>query len=219
MQVLTRTWRLKASWLRSMAEMTVLWKPWSISLKAPANPLYLSMAIYLLLLVRNSPQRHCQEYRSPIPVAAVKAATLAQPLPPSVQDGVEPVEESTAVPTSEYPVQSDPTIANAGLTELDAPPVIAITNGHTEADDAGIPQNSGFGDGAANAAAEANWDTNNDLSTSQEWVEVPRDAAETDTGVTATPAAPSNVQSWADDHPESPEVCSPFYCMKELVAL
>jgi hypothetical protein len=92
------------------------------------------------------------------------------------------------------------------LTEVDAPPATAITDVHDQTYNAGVPQNSGFGDGAANAAAEANWDANNDLSTSQEWVEVPRDATETDTGVNATPAAPSNVQSWADDQPDSLEV-------------
>ncbi|KAL2070705.1 hypothetical protein VTL71DRAFT_13731 [Oculimacula yallundae] len=113
--------------------------------------------------------------------------------------------ESEQVETSEYPVESDPTIANAGLTELDAPAATEMTNGHAEATyDQGVPANSTFGEGAANAAAEANWDNSNDLSTSQEWVEVPRDAAETDTGVTATPAAPSNTQSWADDQPDSP---------------
>jgi hypothetical protein len=73
-----------------------------------------------------------------------------------------------------------------------------------------VPQNSGFGDGAANAAAEANWDNSNDLSASQEWVEVPRDSAETDTGLAATPAAPSNVQSWADDQPDIPAEVSTF---------
>lgn len=31
---------------------------------------------------------------------------------------------------------------------------------------------------------------------------VPRDPAETETGLAATPAAPGNTQSWADDHPE-----------------
>ncbi|CAG8957501.1 hypothetical protein HYFRA_00011483 [Hymenoscyphus fraxineus] len=112
-------------------------------------------------------------------------------------------EETPAVETSEYPVQSDPTIANAGLTELDAPS--ATANGHSEisSEVQGIPQNSGFG-GEGNAAANEKWDTANDLSTSQEWVNVPRDAAETETGLTATPAAPSNVQSWADDQPDSP---------------
>jgi hypothetical protein len=77
----------------------------------------------------------------------------------------------------------------------------------TSEEASGVPANSTFGEGA-NAAAEANWDTNNDLSASQEWVEVPRDAAETDTGVTATPAANTNTQSWADDQPEAPtNVC------------
>jgi hypothetical protein len=115
------------------------------------------------------------------------------------------VHEVPAAEAVEHPVQTDPTIANAGLTEIDEPVAAVLTNGHESTyETQGIPQNSGFGDGAANAAAEANWDNSNDLSTSQEWVEVPRDATETDTGVTATPVAPSNVQSWADDQPDSP---------------
>ncbi len=136
----------------------------------------------------------------------IKAA-LAEfaPVEPVVEVEVLEVidQASEPVEASEYPVQSDPTIVNAGLTELDAP---TFANDHAELalESQGIPQNSGFGDGAANAAAEANWDNNNDLSTSQEWVEVPRDATETETGLTSTPAAPSNVQSWADDQPDSP---------------
>jgi hypothetical protein len=134
--------------------------------------------------------------------ADIKTAYSSQEPPPPA---LEPVDEDPAVETAEYPVQSDPTIANAGLTELDAPPATSMANGTHESHEVqGVPQNSGFGDGAANAAAEANWDTQNDLSQSQEWVEVPRDSAETDTGITATPAAPSNVQSWADDQPDSP---------------
>ncbi|KAE8446419.1 hypothetical protein EG329_012024 [Mollisiaceae sp. DMI_Dod_QoI] len=136
-------------------------------------------------------------------IASELLPTAAEPEVEDVE--VEPVQASSEE-TAEYPIQSDPTIANAGMTELDAPATTALTNGHTEPtwENQGIPQNSGFGEGAANAAAEANWDHSNDLSTSQEWVEVPRDATETDTGVTATPAAPSNVQSWADDQPDSP---------------
>lgn len=117
------------------------------------------------------------------------------------------VEKSTSTETvAEYPVQSDPTIVNAGLTELNAPEASAMTNGHsaTAFETRGIPTNAGIGEGAANAAAETQWDPSTEMSASQEWVEVPRDAAETDTGVTATPAAPSNVQSWADDQPDSP---------------
>lgn len=138
--------------------------------------------------------------------ADIKTASLAQVAPTPLVEESQQLQDTPAVETNEYPVQSDPTIAHAGLTEIDEPVTAALTNGHSEAtyEAQGIPQNSGFGDGAANAAAEANWDTNNDLSTSQEWVEVPRDATETDTGITATPAAPSNVQSWADDQPDSP---------------
>ncbi|KAH7410941.1 hypothetical protein BKA64DRAFT_368633 [Cadophora sp. MPI-SDFR-AT-0126] len=153
----------------------------------------------MLNLIQGSSETVTSVTGEPLSVtyADLKTASLAQI--PAVAPEAEQVE------TTEYPVESDPTIANAGLTELDAPAVTELTNGHAEAAyDQGIPANSGFGDGAANAAAEANWDNNNDLSTSQEWVEVPRDATETDTGVAATPAAPSNNQSWADAEPDSP---------------
>jgi hypothetical protein len=139
-------------------------------------------------------------------VADIKRIALAQAPPSTLESAAEPSEEPTAV--ADYPVQSDPTIANAGLTEIDEPSATAAPVNGTSAphEVEGIPPNSGFGgDGGANAAAQQNWDNQNDLSTSQEWVEVPRDAAETDTGTTATPAAPANVQSWADDQPESPE--------------
>jgi hypothetical protein len=138
--------------------------------------------------------------------ADIKAVSLAQ-VPAAIVEGeFEEAHEAPAVKTAEYPVQSDPTIANAGLTEIHEPAASTLPNGQDEPayEAKGIPQNSGFGEGTANAAAEANWDNNNDLSTSQEWVEIPRDATETDTGVAATPAAPSNVQSWADDQPDSP---------------
>ncbi|KAG9229000.1 hypothetical protein BJ875DRAFT_446360 [Amylocarpus encephaloides] len=142
--------------------------------------------------------------------ADIKRVALAQS-PPSVEGATEPVDEPVGVETTEYPVQSDPTIANAGMTELDDTAAIIPTNGDSTLHEVeGIPQNSGFGgEGGANAAATQNWDNQNDLSTSQEWVEVPRDSTETDTGFTATPAAPSNVQSWADDQPDSPTEASP----------
>ena len=140
-------------------------------------------------------------------VAQIKAATVeAAPQPePLNAEG----EETVAAETREHPVQSDPTIANAGLTELDDPST-TIRNGNGSPEAQGVPQNSSFGEGG-NAAAEANWDNANDLSTSQEWVEIPRDANETDTGLMATPAAPSNVQSWADDQPDIVEVRTIFF--------
>lgn len=122
---------------------------------------------------------------------------------------------SAAVETSEYPIQSDPTIAHASLTEIDTETVTSLANGHdaaTPEPTPGVPQNSGIDEGAANEAAESHWDSNVDLSASQEWVDVSlmRESSETDTGLTATLAAPSNTQgwaapntqSWADDQPE-----------------
>jgi hypothetical protein len=110
------------------------------------------------------------------------------------------------------PPETDPTIDHAGLTEIDDTGYIApMTNGHTETTPiSGLPTNADTGDHAANAAAEAQWDAGHDLSASlsqEEWVKVPRDPVETDTGLSATPAAAGPVQSWADDQPESvPEV-------------
>jgi hypothetical protein len=101
---------------------------------------------------------------------------------------------------------SDPTVAHAGLTEIDDGSATAMTNGngHAQQDS---PETSGIvnadvGDDAANAVAESQWDTGNSMTASQEWVEVPRDPAETETGLAATTAAPANTQSWADEPPE-----------------
>lgn len=73
-----------------------------------------------------------------------------------------------------------------------------------------VPQQSTIDAGAANEAAETHWDGKLSASaeTTEEWVQVPRDPAETDTGVAATPAAATGTQSWADDHPESAPVSS-----------
>lgn len=71
--------------------------------------------------------------------------------------------------------------------------------------------NASVSDEAANPVAESHWDLNNGMSASQEWVDVkvPRDPAETESGLNATPAADTNKQSWADDHPEpAQEVCA-----------
>lgn len=86
----------------------------------------------------------------------------------------------------------------------------ALVNGHGQgaAPSSGAPSNADVADSAANAAGESQWDTGNDMTTSQEWVDVkvPREPSETETGVAATPAAPAapaHPQSWADDHPEA----------------
>ncbi|KAK6824732.1 hypothetical protein PG995_015660 [Apiospora arundinis] len=129
--------------------------------------------------------------------AQVKAASVAH-----VQSFAATEEQApeAAEATADAPV-SDPTVTHAGLTEIDAGETQApLANGHNE----GIP-NASVTDEAANAAAESQWDTPNDMSASQEdWVTVSRDPAETETGLTATPAASGPVQSWADDQPENP---------------
>ncbi|KAH9997679.1 hypothetical protein F4779DRAFT_631445 [Xylariaceae sp. FL0662B] len=139
--------------------------------------------------------------------AQVKAAsTTHASIFATEQQAAEPTEAPTETPEA---AGTDPTVTNAGLTEIDTAGATAhLTNGHTESTpDSGLPANAGVTDSAANAAGESQWDTNNDLSASisqEEWVKVPRDPTETETGLTATPAAAGNVQSWADDQPDNP---------------
>ncbi|OTA99540.1 hypothetical protein M426DRAFT_67625 [Hypoxylon sp. CI-4A] len=135
----------------------------------------------------------------------VKAAATAH----AAQFAAEALAESTEAPLETAPVNgTDPTVAHAGLTEIDATgSTVQLTNGHTESTPAsGATENADVSDNAANAAAESQWDANNDISaeSQEEWVKVPRDPTETDTGLTATPAAAGNVQSWADEQPDTP---------------
>lgn len=124
-----------------------------------------------------------------------------------------PAEVEQAYPTpaaEEAPavVATDPTVANASLTELAdvAHPVNGTTEPEPEADEAAhvIPQAS-VDDQAANETAESHWDTKMAGSGegAEDWIKVPRDPAETETGLTATPAAATGTQSWADDQPEA----------------
>ena len=96
---------------------------------------------------------------------------------------------------------TDPTIAHAGMTEIDAEANEPVTNGASNhVDTPTVPDASNIDAGAANAAATTNWDAAVDQG-ADSWVEVPRDLAETDTGVAATPAAMAGTQSWAEDVP------------------
>ncbi|OJJ73005.1 hypothetical protein ASPBRDRAFT_195642 [Aspergillus brasiliensis CBS 101740] len=110
-----------------------------------------------------------------------------------------PTDETTT--TTEAAPQSDPTVANAGYTELqdssyntDATATAAnesATANELEADQVQPPAQTLVGEGG-NAVAEANWDANASgvsSANTEGWVEVPRDPAETETGLEATPAA------------------------------
>ncbi|MCJ1463025.1 hypothetical protein MMC07_001629 [Pseudocyphellaria aurata] len=118
----------------------------------------------------------------------------------------EPVSPSPEEPST--PVGTDPTVAHAGLTEIEAEIEQPTPNGHaSHVETSTVPDASNIDAGAANAAAESNWQAK--LSASGEsgpdgWIEVARDPAETDTGLAATPAAMTSTQSWAEDVPVEP---------------
>ncbi|KAH8677602.1 hypothetical protein BX600DRAFT_450255 [Xylariales sp. PMI_506] len=137
-----------------------------------------------------------------VSIAHAKSFASAEPETASEEVDAAPA-ESTTLP------ETDPTVAHAGLTEIGSTGATApTTNGHSEpAPSSAAPANADTGDAAANAAAEAQWDpASNDLSasiTQEDWVKVPRDPTETETGLEATPAAAGPVQSWADDQPEA----------------
>ncbi|KAJ8117518.1 hypothetical protein ONZ43_g4191 [Nemania bipapillata] len=137
----------------------------------------------------------------------VKAAAAAYVAPFVAIQAEAETTETTAEPVTA--VESDLTVVHAGLTEIDTTGATeTLTNGHTGSEAAsGAPTNADVSDSAANAAAGSGWDANGAMAASinqEGWVEVPRDPAETETGLTATPAAAGNVQSWADDQPENP---------------
>lgn len=114
----------------------------------------------------------------------------------------EVAQSQAAAPETEAPeAVSDPTVANAGLTEIGAS---AGTMGQKAGHEASAaPAASSIEPEAANAAAEAQWDkqaTGGDDPLSESFEMVPRDPAETE-NPHAT-AVPTSTQSWADDTPE-----------------
>ncbi|KAK4236717.1 hypothetical protein C8A03DRAFT_35369 [Achaetomium macrosporum] len=137
--------------------------------------------------------------------AQVKQLAIAHAAPFTQTEASQPA-ESDIVESKQEP-QTDPTVANAGLTEVEEGSATPLTNGHVQepSSSSAALSNADVADSAANAAGESQWDTGNDAPSSQEWVDVkvPREPGETETGVAATPAASSNTQSWADDHPEA----------------
>lgn len=109
-----------------------------------------------------------------------------------------PAEETTEATTGSAAV-SDPTVANAGLTELEDPSVSdelaasEAANATPQAGQVAPPAQTLISD-AANQIAETTYNpTSMDSSaTTDGWVEVPRDPAETETGLQATPADVDN---------------------------
>ena len=106
---------------------------------------------------------------------------------------------------------TDPTVARAGLTELaDTDTKPTAMNGVPEVEQMTSPEQSSVTAEAANAVAENSWDAQasvltNESGTGEGWVEIPRDPAETETGVIATPAAKHGGNSWAEEVTEVTE--------------
>lgn len=101
-----------------------------------------------------------------------------------------PEETEAAEATTESAPVSDPTMTNAGLTELQDTSVsaaVAASDADAQLDSNGPPSQTLVSD-AGNKVAESTLDPNGTASsaTTDGWVEVPRDLAETDTGLQAT---------------------------------
>ena len=135
--------------------------------------------------------------------AQLKQASKDSALPLEDEDEVDVPAPSPTAEEAPPAYTSDPTITHAGLTELEdtAPP---STNGAPAQETMSGPQQGSTGAEAANAMAESNWDPqasviSNASAGGDGWVEVPRDPAETDTGLTATPAAMHGAASWAEE--------------------
>jgi hypothetical protein len=108
-------------------------------------------------------------------------------------DRFAPVEEPTHTAT-ESTLTSDPTVVNAGLTELQDTSISTLAAAEVEStapqvDQVAPPAQTATGNGG-NAVANATYDPTSMTSsaTTDGWVEVPRDPAETETGLQATPA-------------------------------
>lgn len=135
--------------------------------------------------------------------AQLKEASLAE-----AQDSAQATAEPIEAPVEAAAPESDPTIANAGMTELEDTTTIPIrTNGTTgeEQEGTSAPEQVGTTGEAANAVAEAIWNPEASMTTDasgagDEWVQIPRDLTETDTGNIATPAAATTGEnSWAEE--------------------
>lgn len=105
-------------------------------------------------------------------------------------DKFAPPEETPEVASEATPATdpiTDPTVANAGLTELQDTSIGAQAEpAASEADQLAPPAQTLVSD-AGNSIAEQTWAPTSDESS--EWVKLPRNPDETDTGLQATPAS------------------------------
>ncbi|KAF4982499.1 hypothetical protein FZEAL_1892 [Fusarium zealandicum] len=151
----------------------------------------------MLKLVNNTEDKIFSVGGEQLQTTFSKVKTLAQEYKTPYDEAQAP--EGEAESTKE--VATDPTVAHASATEIEAGDTTISADAAAQPSSNGLA-NASVADDAANAVAESHWDTanNNDLSTSQEWVDVK--AAEATEPEAALPVPATNTKSWADDHPE-----------------
>ncbi|KAI1825226.1 hypothetical protein F4861DRAFT_502915 [Xylaria intraflava] len=142
----------------------------------------------------------------------VKDAAVSYVSPFAATEGAPEATETAPEPAPA--LETDQPATHVTLTTDETTDIVEpLTNGHIEPTaQSSVPTNADVSDNAANAAAGAELDASNNMTSSitpEGWVEVPRNPTETETGVTATPATTGNVQSWADDQPENPPAQAP----------
>lgn len=100
-------------------------------------------------------------------------------------DRIVPAEEDSETSTETIP-SSDPTLANAGLTELQDGTFANDAPATSQADQLAPPAQAIVTDGANDVAEKS---AGSSGSGDSDWVELPRNPAETETGLQATPAS------------------------------
>ncbi|PGH13765.1 hypothetical protein AJ79_03464 [Helicocarpus griseus UAMH5409] len=148
-----------------------------------------------------------------VPYSRVKQASIEYN-PPIVEGWTEETQTTEAAPAVETNPASDPTLANAGLTELQDASLAAqqapTTNGYPASAEpqpeevSAAPSQSAVNNDAANPAAQSNWDaqgSNMSASTTAEgWVEVQKNEVENPTQGVPPPTLQTSA-SWAEDIP------------------
>ncbi|KAF1961174.1 hypothetical protein CC80DRAFT_402110 [Byssothecium circinans] len=127
--------------------------------------------------------------------AQIKQAALEEAPFAAEEAWAENVAESQ--PTDPETITTDPTIANAGLTELDTS--TSVKGGAEAAEETSAPAASSIDAGAANAAG-GDWEkpqSSSDDPLAESYEIVPRDLAETETPAAAAPV--NATTSWADE--------------------
>ncbi|KAF2660833.1 hypothetical protein K491DRAFT_674457 [Lophiostoma macrostomum CBS 122681] len=131
----------------------------------------------------------------------IKQAALEEAPFAAEEAWAEDVAQAQPAPPESETTTTDPTVANAGLTEITTG--VTTLNGTVEADTPSAPPAASVDTGAANAAAEEQWDkqpSSADDPLAESFEMVPRDPAEVETAPSTAPI--TSTQSWADDTPD-----------------